>query len=146
MNKPAIVLDANILIRAVLGQRVRELIGDHSLAIDFFAPEAAYAEARNHLPRVLRKRGIPEQLAISALTLLEAIAKPVQESFYLDRREEALARISKRDPNDWPVLACALILACPIWTEDADFFGVGVPTWTTDRVHIYFETASIQSL
>jgi hypothetical protein len=27
------------------------------------------------------------------------------------------------DSEDWPVLACALILDCPIWTEDRDFFG-----------------------
>jgi hypothetical protein len=25
----------------------------------------------------------------------------------------------------------------PIWTEDTDFFGCGVATWTTDRVELY---------
>jgi hypothetical protein len=25
----------------------------------------------------------------------------------------------------------------PIWTEDYDFFGCGVATWTCDRVEIY---------
>jgi hypothetical protein len=29
------------------------------------------------------------------------------------------------------------MLGCPIWTEDTDFFGCGVATWTTDRVEIY---------
>ncbi|WP_455227346.1 PIN domain-containing protein [Lautropia mirabilis] len=29
--------------------------------------------------------------------------------------------------------------ACPIWTEDQDFFGTGVPTWTTDRVELYLK-------
>jgi PIN domain len=24
----------------------------------------------------------------------------------------------------------------PLWTEDADFFGAGVATWTTDRVEL----------
>jgi len=28
-------------------------------------------------------------------------------------------------------------LGCPVWTEDADFFGAGVATWTTDRVALY---------
>ncbi len=47
---------------------------------------------------------------------------------------EARARIGARDPEDWPTLAAALLLECPIWTEDQDFFGSGVATWTTATV------------
>ena len=47
MSNAAIVLDANILIRAVLGQRVRELILAHAATVKFFAPDVAYADARN---------------------------------------------------------------------------------------------------
>ncbi|TRU47719.1 MAG: hypothetical protein EWV91_10405, partial [Microcystis aeruginosa Ma_QC_Ca_00000000_S207] len=42
--------------------------------------------------------------------------------------------------DDWPILATALLFNCPIWTEDQDFFGTGVPTWTLDRVHLYFHS------
>ena len=35
------------------------------------------------------------------------------------------------------MIATALALECPIWTEDADFFGAGVATWTTDRVELF---------
>jgi len=31
-------------------------------------------------------------------------------------------------------------LQSPIWTEDQDFFGTGIATWTTDRVHLYLDT------
>jgi hypothetical protein len=31
----------------------------------------------------------------------------------------------------------ALLLDFPIWTEDQDFFGSGVATWTTDRVELF---------
>lgn len=48
-----------------------------------------------------------------------------------------MARIGVRDPMDWPIAAAALALDCPIWTEDKDFFGVGIPTWTSDLVEIY---------
>jgi predicted nucleic acid-binding protein len=48
----------------------------------------------------------------------------------------ARQRLQRRDEEDWPVLATALALECPIWTEDADFFGAGVATWTTDRVEL----------
>jgi len=40
MSGKALVLDANILIRAVLGKRVRELIFDNAATIKFFAPDA----------------------------------------------------------------------------------------------------------
>jgi hypothetical protein len=31
---------------------------------------------------------------------------------------KAWKRLRVRDPEDWPVLASALALGCPIWTED----------------------------
>jgi hypothetical protein len=31
----------------------------------------------------------------------------------------------------------SLPLDCPIWTEDQDFFGSGVATWTTGTVEVY---------
>ena len=40
-------------------------------------------------------------------------------------------------PDDWPVAAVALLLGLPIWTEDQDFFGSGIATWTTDRVELF---------
>ena len=58
MNGKAIVLDANILIRAVLGKRVRELILEHAATIKFFAPDVAYADARQYLPDLLIKRAL----------------------------------------------------------------------------------------
>jgi predicted nucleic acid-binding protein len=65
--------------------------------------------------------------------------RPVVEEIYESRRAEALSRIEARDPDDWPILAAALALDCPLWTEDQDFFGAGVPTWTTDRVELYLD-------
>jgi hypothetical protein len=31
------------------------------------------------------------------------------------------------------------VLDCPVWTEDQDFFGTGVPTWTTTNLESYFD-------
>jgi predicted nucleic acid-binding protein len=52
---------------------------------------------------------------------------------YSEQERETRARIAKVDPDDRQVIACALSLNCPIWTEDRDFFCIGLPTWTTDR-------------
>jgi len=62
----------------------------------------------------------------------------VPANSYEPLRVPALARIGQRDQHDWQVLACALLLDCPIWTEDRDFFGTGVATWTTALVGLYF--------
>jgi predicted nucleic acid-binding protein len=50
--------------------------------------------------------------------------------------------LAGRDLDDWPVLASALPLNCPIWTEDTDFFGAGVETWTTGNVELLLEGLS----
>lgn len=64
----------------------------------------------------------------------------VDKSIYQERATEAQQRLKNRDLRDWPVVATALILNSPIWTEDQDFFGSGVPIWTTDRIHLFFES------
>lgn len=133
----AIVLDANILIRAVLGRRVLELITHASTHVNFFAPDVAYADARKYLPDLLIKRGIQATAAMLVLDELESIVRIVDAEVYVGMKASALARISLRDADDWPVLACAMALGCPIWTEDQDFFGTGVATWTSDRVVLY---------
>jgi predicted nucleic acid-binding protein len=137
MSNKAIVLDANILIRAVLGKRVRELIADNVNTVQFFAPDVAYADARKYLPALLQKRGVESAPAMTVLDALESIVRPLELGAYAGLQAQALQRIAVRDADDWPVLACAMTMGCPVWTEDADFFGTGVATWTSDRVELY---------
>jgi predicted nucleic acid-binding protein len=61
----------------------------------------------------------------------------VQPSEYVGFEPDARERLGRVDQSDWPILAAALALGCPLWTEDRDFFGTGVATWTSDRVEIY---------
>lgn len=138
---PRIVLDANILVRAVLGSRVKRILADHAMRAEFFAPEVAYADAERHLPEILAKHDRANQIddGLAYLGQLRAVVLPVPEEVYAYLRADALSRIESRDPDDWPVLAAALMIGCPIWTEDQDFFGTGVPTWTTDRVELYLK-------
>ncbi len=137
MNHKAIVLDANILIRAVLGKRVRDLIIENLATVKFFAPDVAYEDARKYLPALMEKRGVKGAAAMTVLDALELIVRPLELDFYAGLQQQALQRIAVRDADDWPVLACAMAIGCPVWTEDADFFGAGVATWTTDRVELY---------
>lgn len=137
MSDKAIVLDANILIRAVLGKRVRELIFDNVKTAKFFAPDIVYTDARKYLPALLKKRNVDSSAAMLVLDRLEAVVQSIDAELYESMQQQALQRIAVRDADDWPVLACAMILGCPVWTEDTDFFGTGVATWTSDRIALY---------
>lgn len=138
MSNKAIVLDANILIRAVLGRRVRDLIIENASTVKFFAPDVAFDDARKYLPALLKKRGVDAAAAMNLLDQLEKIILSIDVELYEGMQQQALQRIAARDADDWPVLACAMALGCPIWTEDQDFFGTGVATWTSDRIEFYF--------
>jgi predicted nucleic acid-binding protein len=127
-------LDANILIRAVLGQRVRRILEAHADSISFFVPEAAYTEAEEHLAALVVRRGGDPSKALRALRSMVALGTVVNRDLYADFEAEARKRLAARDPDDWPILAAALALDCPIWTEDTDFFGCGVATWTSASI------------
>jgi predicted nucleic acid-binding protein len=137
-----LVLDANILIRAVLGSRVLGLLRKYAGQVEFMAPDVAFQEAREHLPGILEAKQIPLFPAMATLDLLMRLVQTVEAETYATFEAVARERIAKRDEDDWPVLAAALALGCPIWTEDADFFGCGVATWTTDRVELYLAKAA----
>ena len=45
--------------------------------------------------------------------------------------------MAARDIDDWPIAAVALMLNIPVWTEDQDFFGSGIATWTSNKIELY---------
>ncbi|MFM8466522.1 MAG: PIN domain-containing protein [Oxalobacteraceae bacterium] len=136
----ALVLDANILIRAVLGPRVRNLIFDNAEKVRFFVPEDCVVDAKQYLPEILASKGMEPQLAMSVLDGLMGHIQPLENDWLEDFEAAAKERMQSRDPDDWPVLAAALALGCPIWTQDADFFGVGVVTWSTQHIEAFFRS------
>lgn len=137
MSRKALILDANILIRAVLGQKVRTLIMDYANSVDFFTPSVCFDDAYHYLPELLNKRGIAVEPALAVLDILKRIIQPVENEWLEAFETQARLRLRRRDEQDWPILAAAMALNCPIWTEDADFFGVGVATWTTANIEYH---------
>ena len=47
MPSRALIVDANILVRAVLGKRVRAVIEAHAESASFFLPEVSYPRLKN---------------------------------------------------------------------------------------------------
>ena len=109
----------------------------HADNISFLLPETAYVEAEEHLAAlIVKRRGDPSK-GLIALKAMAALATIVGDDLYGDFEAEARKRLGARDPEDWPILAAALALGCPIWTEDTDFFGCGVATWTSGSIDIF---------
>ena len=137
-----LVLDANILVRAVLSAKVRTWLEPSTSNIRFFTPDVCFDDAHKYVPLIFEKRKLPSEPAMEVLAGISRIVQIVEADIYGDYREEAKQRIAVRDPDDWPIVATALALNCPIWTEDADFFGAGIATWTTDRIHVFVTPTS----
>lgn len=137
MLSKALVLDANILIRAVLGNKVKQFLFDFYPSVDFYVPDVCFQDAEKYLPTIFEKRAASPELGLQILSQLQCILQIVDKSIYQEHAIKAKQRMRSRDIYDWPIMATAFTFDCPIWTEDQDFFGSGVPIWTTDRIHLF---------
>jgi len=77
-----------------------------------------------------------ERVLAETLAALSNNFTIVTEAEYGQHEAEARDRIPQ-DPNDWPTIALALALGTSIWTADQDFFGCGVPVWTTQTLLLH---------
>jgi predicted nucleic acid-binding protein len=139
-----LVLDANVLVSELLRVRGRDLIQNPQLRLH--VSERAWDEARYELPRragrIVTQGRMTREIADEAVNAAFALAGEevavVLDEAYTDFEERAAYRIP-RDPNDVPTVALALALGgdegrCGIWTNDGDFLGCGIPTWTSDTL------------
>ena len=88
------MLDANILMRAVLGRRVRELLETYEDAASFYSPDVCFADARHYLGNLLEKRG---RDPANGLVALDQLSGTVQfESRRPRQHFERSARITEQ--------------------------------------------------
>ena len=136
-----LVLDANILLRAVFGTHVRFILESFEDTASFFSPDVCFEDALEYTPDIAARRGIDATVCFETLDAIGQIVESVDRSLYETHEQLARERVSPRDPDDWPVAAVALLLELPIWTEDQDFFGIGLASWTTDKVQLYLRAS-----
>jgi predicted nucleic acid-binding protein len=137
-----VVLDANILLRGVFGTRVRDLLASYQETVAFCTPDVCVEEALRYVPAIAQRRKLDPQVSEANLRqLLQACVNIVDRSLYEEFEDRARSRIAMRDADDWPVVATALLIDAPIWTEDQDFFGSGIATWTSNRIELYLRDA-----
>lgn len=139
-----LVVDTSVLVGELLRAAGRARLGDDRL--ELFLPERMRSEVGAELPRRIaassRHRKLPlpvgEELTSLCLSAIADNVGVLEESIYSALEDEARAR-SQRGPQDWPVVATALALSAGIWTNDNDFVGCGVATWTTVTLQAWLD-------
>lgn len=126
-----LIVDANVILSAILG-RANRLSRVMRAGGELAVVDAQLAEARDVLIKFGTARSDAERLVTSAVEGAILVGSDDVAIFENDAR----ARLDDRGQSDWPVLAGALAFGAAIWSDDRDFFGVGVPVWSTRTVHL----------
>lgn len=137
-----LVVDASILVAEAMRTRGRELLLHSEL--DLFVADLAWGETTYELRKraaLLVQHGHlahdqAAQLLDDALAATGLRIQSVPLGVYQAWLAEATWRIP-RDVRDAPTVALALAFDCGIWTADRDFFGCGLPVWSTSTLQHY---------
>jgi predicted nucleic acid-binding protein len=125
-----LVIDTNVVVSTILGRSdpVARVI---ARGVPLFLPEAQLGEAVKVIVRIAE---------VTVATARDVVALATDRIQYVEMADlagvegSARARLGGRGQPDWPVLATAMLLDAHIWSEDRDFFGVGVGVWSTRNI------------
>lgn len=122
--------DANVLLAAILGHAALRVIDEGN--VEPVTTLDTLAEVKEHLPVLAQKYGLdPKTLEANLLALGVTAYGPKK---YRGKLGEARRRIEAQDPDDVPLLALALALRIPVWSNDNHFRKAGVPWYTTAQL------------
>ena len=125
-----LVVDANVILSAVVGGKAADLMW--SAPSELVTTAHAVREVTHYLPTLAHKADVPLEVALGALRLLPITS--YRCSFYGAMTAQARELIGRRDPDDVDLLALALELKSPIWTNDRDFRGLGIEVYATAQL------------
>jgi predicted nucleic acid-binding protein len=93
------------------------------------AAAATLDEVQEYVSTLARKKRLPLDVLLLALAVLPVIV--VERADYERKLPEAARRLGYRDPDDVDVLALALHLSVPVWSNGDDFREARVEWFTT---------------
>ena len=123
--------DANVLLAAIAGGRTK-LVLEHPDIEEVLTPAPVLDEVYEYVREVAAKKRLPEALLL--MTLISLPVTVVERKDYSSALAEAARRMKDGDPEDADLLALALQLEIPVWSNDNDFKGTGVRWYTTARL------------
>jgi predicted nucleic acid-binding protein len=110
--------DANVLLSAVLGGRARLILTSPQID-EILTVETIMTEVEEYAGLLAKKKRLAEDLVLLAVGALPVTIVDREE--YAAAISEAMNRIGQRDPDDAELLALALTLNVPVWSNDKDF-------------------------
>jgi predicted nucleic acid-binding protein len=123
--------DANVLLSALIGGRAR-LVLIHPRVREVFSTRYTFSEVEEYVPVLAKQKRLPSDILLLAMAALPVTI--VDRAQYVESVAEATKRIGRRDPEDIELLALALHLQIPIWSNDKDFERLDVDLFTTERL------------
>ena len=122
--------DANVLLSALIGGQAMRVLR-HQAIEEILTTEVTLglAEVHEYAGRLARKRRLSVDLVLLAAAALPVTTVP--RTAYASSLGEARKRIARRDPDDVELLALAIQLKLPVWSNDNDFEDTGVVWHTT---------------
>lgn len=112
-----IIVDANIIISALLGGKPRFILFDSRF--EFITTQFTLKEIERHLPLISRKSNVEIKEIKEAVSLLPL--KVMNRIYYKDFLKEATRIMAKIDKSDADILALYLKEETYLWSEDKDF-------------------------
>ena len=135
-----LVVDANPILSALLGGKAKKLFFDAGIS-EFAVAESALDEVHYYISRVAQKLEVNQAVVRFTLDLLPLTVYGPKS--YRRSIKKAKLQIAHRDPQDIQILALALELGRPLWTNDKDFEDTTIQIFTTaELLSIYFPTPS----
>lgn len=126
-----LVADANVLLSAAIGGRAQVVL-THQEIEEILTVSAVMDEVREYLWHLGRKKRLREDILLMVVATLPVTV--VGREKYEESRAEAAERIGHRDADDVDLLALAIHLGVPVWSNDGDFAEVGVEWYTTAQL------------
>jgi predicted nucleic acid-binding protein len=115
-----LVVDSNPFISALMGGRAEDIL--LSPKFSFSSTQHTLFEVQKYVPRVAAKLRVPEVEILRSYNLLPVVV--YQPKVYESHVVQARNLIGFRDPKDVQILALALHLGYPLWSDDRDFEGL----------------------
>ena len=129
-NVERVAADSNVILSAVSGKAALRIFTRSTL--DVVTTESVLEEVREYIPYIAELYGFAPQVLESQLRLLTIREYSLKD--YKRYVAEGERRIGDRDPDDVDLLALALAMKLPIWSNDNDFKNCGVEWYTTARL------------
>lgn len=122
--------DANVILSATAGKAALRIFLKKE--IEIVTTEFNIDEVREYLGAIAEQYSLSEEVLESQLRLLPLTTYP--RHFYKDLLTKAAMKLSGRDEDDIELLALAMKLEIPIWSNDNDFKDSGIEIYTTARL------------